>query len=167
MIRLLSIHTPPNAQRADEAGRYGSVEAYFEEKAIPMRRLSMRTRLSAPRWRSPGPQATFWSPRPNRSGLSLRARCRGLGRPRAGIPGRYRRGAGHDPDAAPRRGLIAGRFEWLDEKRRQVLVGPAAPVMLADCRKSWPARTSADTDSLSQADRQNPKLRFASWRSTE
>jgi len=32
-LTFLSIHTPPSAQRADEAfGRYGSVEAYFEEK---------------------------------------------------------------------------------------------------------------------------------------
>ena len=32
-LAFLSIHTPPNAQRAGEAfGRYGSVEAYFEEK---------------------------------------------------------------------------------------------------------------------------------------
>ena len=32
-LAFLSIHTPPNAQRADEAfGRYGSVSAYFEEK---------------------------------------------------------------------------------------------------------------------------------------
>ncbi|WP_300376400.1 TlpA disulfide reductase family protein [Henriciella sp.] len=32
-LSFLSIHTPPNAKRVDEAyGRYGSVEAYFEEK---------------------------------------------------------------------------------------------------------------------------------------
>ena len=32
-LHFLSIHTPPSAARADEAyGRYGSVEAYFEEK---------------------------------------------------------------------------------------------------------------------------------------
>ena len=32
-MSFLSIHTPPNAKRADEAfGRYGSVDAYFEEK---------------------------------------------------------------------------------------------------------------------------------------
>lgn len=32
-LSFLSIHTPPNATRVDEAyGRYGSVEAYFEEK---------------------------------------------------------------------------------------------------------------------------------------
>lgn len=32
-LTFLSIHTPPSANRADEAyGRYGSVEAYFEEK---------------------------------------------------------------------------------------------------------------------------------------
>lgn len=32
-LTFLSIHTPPSAQRAGEAfGRYGSVEAYFEEK---------------------------------------------------------------------------------------------------------------------------------------
>jgi len=32
-LDFLSIHTPPSAARADEAyGRYGSVEAYFEEK---------------------------------------------------------------------------------------------------------------------------------------
>lgn len=32
-LNFISIHTPPNAARADEAyGRYGSVEAYFDEK---------------------------------------------------------------------------------------------------------------------------------------
>ncbi|WP_084395715.1 TlpA family protein disulfide reductase [Henriciella aquimarina] len=54
-LAFLSIHTPPSAKRVDEAyGRYGSVEAYFEEKGYSFPTLldpdaSIRKTLSI-RW---------------------------------------------------------------------------------------------------------------------